>query len=354
MKNPTNTYMKANRDSIARLLNSDKRFLTFAGTETFLLFEQRYPLRDFCAFEVLADHPAWNRLERDLLVPILDAAAEANMGVLTDTLCWRAAPDPIARLDYAPDEVDAFNRLGVKRIAAMIDRWQAARGAVAGQTPVILAAELGPRGDGYNADKGAPASIGAAWEYHAPQLASIAQTEAHLAVALTMTNLNEAIGIVLAAKDAGMPIVVSPTVETDGALPDGTPLGSFIQDVDTVSDGYPICYMVNCAHPTHLAPTLARAKTKNASWLPRLRGFRSNASCKSHAELDNSTELDRGDPRDLAERVAQLAREYRLNILGGCCGTNAEHLQEIAQAVVARACGCIQPRATTSLASTHG
>lgn len=80
----------------------------------------------------------------------------------------------------------------------------------------------------------------------------------------------------------------------DGRLPEGTPLGDFVTAVDQATSSYPATYMVNCAHPTHLEPTLRAAADRGEPWLGRLRGLRANASAKTHAELDNSTELDCG------------------------------------------------------------
>ena len=90
--------------------------------------------------------------------------------------------------------------------------------------------------------------------------------------------------------------------------------------------------MVNCAHPTHVRPTLDRAAEEGASWLARFAGFRANASAKSHAELDESPELDRGDPAALAREVADLKRRFGLRVVGGGCGTDAEHIAAIAAA----------------------
>nr|MBA2408955.1 homocysteine S-methyltransferase family protein [Gammaproteobacteria bacterium] len=66
------------------------------------------------------------------------------------------------------------------------------------------------------------------------------------------------------------------------------------------------------------------------------RGLRANASKRSHAELDESTDLDDGDP-------AQLGREYRglqgwlpnLTVVGGCCGTDHRHVEAICEALTA-------------------
>jgi methionine synthase I (cobalamin-dependent) len=65
----------------------------------------------------------------------------------------------------------------------------------------------------------------------------------------------------------------------------------------------------------------------------RVRGLRANASQLSHAELDASTELDVGDPAQLAsEHRSLLTRLPHINVLGGCCGTDHRHVEAIAAA----------------------
>jgi S-methylmethionine-dependent homocysteine/selenocysteine methylase len=89
----------------------------------------------------------------------------------------------------------------------------------------------------------------------------------------------------------------------------------------------PAYYMVNCAHPTHFAPVLEPGQP----WLGRVKAIRANASTASHAELDAATELDRGDPEELARRYAELRAVLPdLRVVGGCCGTDHEHVATIA------------------------
>jgi S-methylmethionine-dependent homocysteine/selenocysteine methylase len=87
----------------------------------------------------------------------------------------------------------------------------------------------------------------------------------------------------------------------------------------------PAYYMINCAHPSHFAGAL-----EDALWSRRLRGIRANASKQSHAELDAATELDDGDPAELAADYAALRRRFPwINVLGGCCGTDHRHILHI-------------------------
>jgi homocysteine S-methyltransferase len=149
--------------------------------------------------------------------------------------------------------------------------------------------------------------------------------------AITMTNVNEAIGIARAAERVGLPVAISFTVETDGRLPTGDDLGDAIAEVDAATGAYPAYYMVNCAHPTHFA----RVLMEGGQWTQRIRGLRANASRCSHAELDAMSELDDGDPDELAESYSSLRRHLpQLTVLGGCCGTDIRHITAIAQACV--------------------
>jgi homocysteine S-methyltransferase len=189
---------------------------------------------------------------------------------------------------------------------------------------------FGPRGDGYR-----PESLMEAPEaqaYHQPQMNSFAEAGADMATALTMTHVGEAVGIARAGQVAGLPVAISFTVETDGCLPTGQTLAEAITETDAATGSAPAYYMVNCAHPDHFRDRLVGA----AGWMGRVRGIRANASRKSHADLDAATELDDGDPAELAaDYAALLALHPQINVLGGCCGTDHRHIAEISAALAA-------------------
>jgi len=89
--------------------------------------------------------------------------------------------------------------------------------------------------------------------------------------------------------------------------------------------------MINCAHPTHFEQVLAI----DEPWTGRICGLRTNASSKSHAQLNESTELDEGDPVELGRQHRELlSRLKNLNVLGGCCGTDHRHVEEICKACI--------------------
>jgi S-methylmethionine-dependent homocysteine/selenocysteine methylase len=309
--------MTTYRDHLPQL---DAPFLSDGGIETTLIYDDGFELPDFAAFTLLGD-PAGRAALTRYFEAYAAVAARAGVGVVLETATWRANLDWGARLGYSTEDLEAANRDAVEQLVAL------RRSHASETTPVVVSGCIGPRGDGY--EVGAAMTIEEARSYHAFQVRTFASTAADLITAITMTYADEAIGIALAARDAGIPAVISFTVETDGRLPSGQPLGEAIEAVDAATDRYPAYYMVNCAHPTHFAPVL----DQQAPWTARLGGIRANASTMSHAELDAATELDAGDPADLAEHYRRLRADHpSVTVLGGCCGTNHRHIGAIAAA----------------------
>jgi S-methylmethionine-dependent homocysteine/selenocysteine methylase len=297
-------------------------FLTDGGIETTLIFDDGLELPDFAAFPLLGDDAGRAALVR-YFEPYIAVAVRDGVGIVLETPTWRASADWAARLGYTIDQLEDANRESVAFLAELRQRHETA------STPIVLSGCIGPRGDGYQV--GAAMTADEARTYHALQARAFARAGADLVTAITMTYADEAIGLAEAARDAGMPVVISFTVETDGRLPSGQPLGEAIAAVDSATGSYPAYYMVNCAHPSHFAHLLEGSP----AWASRLGGVRANASRLSHAELDEAEELDTGDPGELAtdyRRLRQLAPALR--VLGGCCGTDHRHIDAISNAVV--------------------
>jgi S-methylmethionine-dependent homocysteine/selenocysteine methylase len=251
-------------------------------------------------------------------------AQRFGAGLVLESATWRASADWGARLGYNQETLADANRHAIQLLEEI-------RNQVASpQTKVVISGCIGPRGDGYVASEMMTAPE--AEEYHSPQIATFAQTAADMVCALTMNYVAEAVGITRAAQRAGMPIAISFTVETDGNLPTGETLKAAIAAVDQATSSYPCYYMINCAHPTHFADLLATGE----SFVQRIQGLRANASRMSHAELNEAPEIDIGDPTELGDQYAALKRHMgNLNVLGGCCGTDDRHIEQIAAACAA-------------------
>src|SRR5215472_3809740 len=294
-------------------------FLTDGGIETNLMFHDGFDLPHFAAFHLLR-----NREGRDAIVRYYErfiAIARAHdLGFILESPTWRASSDWGEKLGYTRDGIGGINRRSVDLMLNLRARHASAH------TPIVISGCVGPRGDGY--DPGIMVTTEEATVYHAHQIGVFAEAGADMVTGMTITNATEAIGIVHAARTAGMPVVISFTLETDGRLPTGQPLSEAIREVDTATEGAPAYYMLNCAHPTHFEHAL-----EAASWMKRLQGIRANASRRSHTELDAAPDLDDGDPTELGAQYAAIRRRFPgINVLGGCCGTDHRHIERICNA----------------------
>ena len=310
------------RDALPQLAHTP--FLTDTGVETTLIFHDGYELPYFAAVTLLREEAGRERLDRYFFEHAL-VAAQSGVGFILESTTWRTSSDWGQLLGYTPDGLAEANRVAIDQLVNLRSRLGK------DVRDVVVSGCIGPRGDGY--DGTARMNAEQARDYHAVQVETLTATDADMVNAMTIAYPDEAVGIVRAAQEAEIPVAIAFTVETDGALPDGTPLGEAIERVDDATGGAAAYYGINCAHPTHFAHVLDPA----APWTQRLRGLRANASRRTHAELDQSESLDAGDPLELATQYAYLRDTFpNLTILGGCCGTDVSHLRAIADVLTAR------------------
>lgn len=292
-------------------------FITDGGIETDIIFNKGIELPFFSVFP-LNDSAVGRDVVRTYYREYLPLCLAAGRNFLFATDTWRASPDWAARLGYDPALLRQNNQAAVALCAELAGEFLTAG------VESEIAGIVGPRRDAWQYDAGM--TVVEAYDYHAPQIDAFSGTKASSVQAYTLTNTPEAIGIARAAKCVGLPIVLSFTVETDGALPGGKPLGAAIGEVDDATDGYPDYYMINCAHPKHFSRPLFSGE----GWVGRVGGLRANASSKSHAELDGTPEVDIGDIEELAlSHIDVLAALPNLCLIGGCCGTDHRHVEAI-------------------------
>lgn len=293
--------------------------VTDAGLETWLVFQRGIDLPAFAAYPLVATDEG-RALLTEYYGYYAEIARSIEAAVLLETATWRANPDWAALLGHDRTVLTEL-------ISASVDVVNEVRGGWTGEQPFLIGGTVGPRGDGYRIDSTMGADDAA--DYHSFQIACMAAAGVDVVTALTMGYAEEAVGIVRSAEAAGLPVVVSFTLETDGTLPSGMLLRDAIDATDAATGGYPLHYMINCAHPTHFDHVLDGA----APWAARIGGLRANASRLSHAELDEMMQLDEGDPDDLAARYVRLRSALPgLRVIGGCCGTDHRHVAAIAHA----------------------
>jgi homocysteine S-methyltransferase len=285
--------------------DTEWRWVTDGGIETDLIGHHGVELPEFAAYPLV-----WSEHGRALLRGYYEGyaaiAAAAGAGLRLEAPTWRANPNWGARLGHDRSALADANRVAVELLQGYAEEWR-------DRLPeVVVTGMVGPRGDGYAPGPAVDADEAAG--YHAPQVRAFAEAGAAAVCALTLGDPGEAIGVVRAAGHSGLPVVIGFTVETDGRLVDGTTLADAIGRVDAAAP--PSSFLVNCAHPTHVLPAL----DEPGDWVERVRGLRCNASALSHAELDGAETLDEGD------LGALVASHRELEVVGGCCGTDARHV----------------------------
>lgn len=310
--------MSKYRNNLPQLTND--LFITDGGLETTLIFHEGLDLPEFAAFDLLKSQSGYQALQ-NYFRTYATLANTYKVGLILESATWRANADWGTKLGYSSDTLEEANHQAIEMLHVIRNQYETE------QSKMVISGCIGPRGDGY-----VPATamtIPEATAYHQTQVEIFWEANADLVSAITMNYVEEAIGIARAAQALEMPVVISFTVETDGKLPTGQSLQSAIAQVDQATNSYPAYYMINCAHPTHFAAVLPEGEP----WLDRIRGLRANASTKSHAELDESDTLDDGNPAELGSQYRELLSKLkRLNVLGGCCGTDQRHVEAICQA----------------------
>ncbi len=301
---------------LAVLLSASRPYLTDGGLETTLIFHDGFDLPEFAAFPLLGTENGRAALTR-YYDGFLRLAHENGTGFVLDTPTWRASAGWGEKLGLSAGVIAQANADAAAFAVDLAAPW------VAKGVDVVLNGVIGPEGDGY-----APGEMksAAAYEaYHAHQMASFAKARVDMVSAVTMTHVEEAIGVARAAELAGLPCVISFTVETNGAMPSGQSVAEAAAEVDAAAGASPLYYMINCAHPDHYAAIL-----RGEAWTKRLGGLRSNASRMSHAELDEAEELDAGDPVEFgALHAAMMSEVPGMKVIGGCCGTDHRHIAAV-------------------------
>ena len=302
---------------------SGRLFLTDGGMETTLVFHDGIDLPCFASFTLL-DNEAGIARVKSYYELYAKLATDSGLGFVLEAPTWRANKDWGAKLGYSQEALASVNRRAIALLSELRAKHETPR------SPMVISGNIGPRGDGYVIENAMSAKEAA--DYHGEQIGVFAGTEADMVSAFTMNYAEEAIGIANAAKKAGMPVVISFTLETDGKLPTGQTLKEAITQTDAATGSAPAYYMINCAHPAHFADALAAGE----GWVKRIQGLRANASRRSHAELDEAKDLDIGDPVELGHLHGELRRKLpHLAVLGGCCGTDHRHVEEIRRSCAA-------------------
>jgi S-methylmethionine-dependent homocysteine/selenocysteine methylase len=250
----------------------------------------------------------------------IDIGLKFNFPILLSAPTWRANPERIAASRY--QQHTTINADGVQFMQSIRDDYAEYASLI------FIAGMMACRGDSYRPQEALSESD--AGEFHKAQAAMLAASGVDLIMAATLPAVSEARGIATAIAPLKIPYVVSFVIRSDGALLDGTPLHSAIDQIDSLDQQKPIIYLVNCVHPSVFGQGLAVEVEASKSIRNRLFGLQANTSARSPEELDGLEQLDGAEPIGFAKELLALHYKFGIKVIGGCCGTDHRHIEEIA------------------------
>ena len=263
--------------------------------------------------EILVNAPLiYDPRARDIMATLyreyMDLAAQAELPFIACTPTWRAGKERVQQAGInTPINQDAAAFLQEIRSTGSKER-------------VRIGGQIGCKHDCYQPEAGLSAEQ--AEPYHAWQLDQLAAANVDFLIAVTLPNVQEALGIARAMAATGLPYIISFVIGRHGHILDGTSLDAAADLIDNSTASSPLGYMINCAHPSFLNPQSLSNNTRT-----RLIGFQANASSLDHCDLENADDLHVDSIAEWGELMLEFNRSYGVKILGGCCGTSNEHLQ---------------------------
>lgn len=296
----------------------NRLFITDGGLETTAIFLDGIELPALSAVSLVRTQEGLNYL-RNYFHEYIELAKLHKVGLILETPTWRATSDWVDEIGvHSFDELLSLTRKSVEFLA------QIKKDHITNDSPLVIAGCVGPRRDGYVTSN--KMDVNEAYDYHFQHINALWESGCDFISVLTMNYMEEALGIIKVCEKIGAPVAVSFTVETDGNLIGGESYIDTIQTIDSITDQYPSYYMINCAHPTHVHSIFSSSNKV----LDRIGGIRANASCKSHAELNESETLDIGNPQEFGSQICDLNSKFgNIKVLGGCCGSDIRHIREI-------------------------
>lgn len=197
---------------------------------------------------------------------------------------------------------------------------------------IFIGTTLGFSGDPYLPETGLPEEEAYAFHSRTAKVLDLLEHD-HARTGLTPT-LPEAAGAARALSETTIPYFVSFLVRKNGKLLDGTWLHDAIAYIDSKTDKRPpLFYQVNCVHPRNMIECLDQTPNRTELVRTRFRGLEANGSDLSPEELDNAAAVYSSPAEDWADDMMRLYRDYGLKVLGGCCGTDHSHMEQLAMRV---------------------
>jgi S-methylmethionine-dependent homocysteine/selenocysteine methylase len=243
----------------------------------------------------------------------IDIANKYCVPMLLSTPTWRANKERVNNSNICPTiNVDAARFL-----------FELRNSSAAKENTVKIGGLIGCKNDCYLPEEGLTAD--AAEDFHSWQVNELVLGGVEYLIAVTLPNIEEALGIARAMEATGVPYILSFVVGKNGRVLDGTSLDKAISYIDSSTTVPPLGYFINCSYPSFVNKAI-----KSGIVINRLLGIQANASSLDHHVLDGASEIHSESVSDWGGLMLNLNKKYGVKVLGGCCGTTGEHLHHIA------------------------
>jgi S-methylmethionine-dependent homocysteine/selenocysteine methylase len=253
----------------------------------------------------------------------LDIGRKYNLPLLLSTPTWRASRERIKNAGYEKKDVNGDN-------FRFFDEMRQSYGDYAHK--IVICGLLSCRGDAYNQSEALSSKD--ARRFHSWQADRLAEAGVDFLLAATLPALSEALGLATALAATGKPYIMSFVFRAAGTLLDGTPLKEAISIIDDNIDPKPLAFMANCTHASIFKSAMLHDTHSSSTVRQRVVGLLANTAALDPEELNDSEELVEEDPQAFGKAVAGLHDELGMKILGGCCGTDDRHIDNLAKRLV--------------------
>jgi homocysteine S-methyltransferase len=302
-------------------------FESFVKTEKFALSEgsiyerlRRHPSVEFDPY-IFHASLIYDEKARQILAGVhheyMDVAQKYQLPMMITSDTWRASQE---RIDLSKFKGRRVNQDNVQFMKSLHDEYGNSA------QPIFVVGQIGPRGDAYKPEEALSQTD--AESFHRPQLGALAESGVDLLFAATLPALTEAWGIASVMSGLGLPYALSFVLCPEGTLLDGTPLSQAMDVMDNALTNPPIGYAVNCVHPKVFISGMSALDESHRS---RVFSFQANTANLRPEELNEAKELITEEPDILAELILDAHQEFHTLFMGGCCGTDTRHIEQIAE-----------------------
>ncbi len=259
----------------------------------------------------------------EIIRQYIDIGHSYDLPVLLSTPTWRASEERIRQAGYQERDVNGDNFLFLERLKKSYGEYG---------KKIIICGLISCRGDAYKPEEAL--SSQEAVEFHAWQANMLGRTKVDFLLAATLPASSEAKGLAMAMARTGKPYILSFVLRPQGTLLDGTPVKECIEYIDKTVHPAPLAYMANCTHASTFRAAYRHTSNTSDQARKRIIGLLANTSPLSPEELDECDALQEEAPDSFGKSLAALYTELGIKILGGCCGTDDRHIQQLAEHLV--------------------